>query len=182
LLGAIYANRYGRASWDDIYRMRRDGMGWGQIAHAIGMHPGQFNKMRKNNRWANDRDMFDDIWRDRFDRKGTRNSDIDWARSRGMSYRDAYIADQIRRARGGTFQGTVTNHRRGSQWVSKKANPGFKRATGSFAGPSSSATKAKSSKKKGSANNFPARGKDTSHKNKEKNKGKGKGKGNGRGF
>ena len=117
MLPAIYANRYGRADWDDIYRMRRQGMGWGQIAHSIGMHPGDFNKARKNNRWANDREFMDDIWNDRFSRKGTRLSDVSYARSRGMSHTDAYIADQISRYNKRGYQTVVNNYSRSRAWT-----------------------------------------------------------------
>ena len=116
LMSALYLNRYGRTSWDDIYRMRRNGMGWGQIAHAVGMHPGDFNKARKNQQWSSDRDMFDDIWRDRFNRKGTRRSDLDSARNRGFSYRDAYVADQIARHNRVSFGDVVNRYNSTRNW------------------------------------------------------------------
>jgi hypothetical protein len=72
-------SRYGRASASDVQRMRASGMGWGEIAHRIGMHPGTFNKLRKQGYF--DRDPFwDDVIRRRY---GTRQEDIDLIRRRG---------------------------------------------------------------------------------------------------
>ena len=116
MINALYVNKYGRTNWDDIYRMRQSGMGWGQIAHRIGMHPGEFNKMRKNQRWNSDRDMADDLWRDRLNKRGSRSSDVDWARNQGFSYRDAYIADQIARANDARFPTVLNRYRQDRAW------------------------------------------------------------------
>lgn len=42
LSGSYHMNAQAR----EVARLRRQGLGWGQIAHRIGMHPGQFNKLR----------------------------------------------------------------------------------------------------------------------------------------
>ena len=39
-----------------VWKLRNQGMGWGQIANSVGMHPGTFNKLRKQG--AFDRDRF----------------------------------------------------------------------------------------------------------------------------
>lgn len=120
LLTALTLQRYGRRDRDDIYRMRRSGMGWGEIAHSIGMHPGDFNKARKNGKFGSDRDVFGDIWRDRLNQRKAPSSDIDWALSQGIKYRDAYIADQIARARNFSLRGLLDNFRRYRNWSDKR--------------------------------------------------------------
>lgn len=48
-----------------VWRLRQQGLGWGQIAQRIGMQPGRFNKLR--NQGAFDRDHFwTTTYRDRF--------------------------------------------------------------------------------------------------------------------
>lgn len=164
MLTALTLQRYGRRDRDDIYAMRRKGMGWGQIAHAIGMHPGDFNKARKSGKFGSDRDVYDDMWSNRFDRKGRSSGDVGWARGKGVSYRDAYIADQIARARGSNFKDLVTTFHRAPNWTS------VSRAV--------KATPSKKNDKKGSNDN-KAKGKDDKSKDKSKSKGKSKGKGKG---
>jgi hypothetical protein len=190
LMSALYLNRYGKASWDDIYKMRRNGMGWGQIAHAVGMHPGDFNKARKNQQWSNDRDMFDDIWRDRFNRKGTRRSDIDLARNRGFSYRDAYIADQIARNNRSSLNDVVNRYNQTRDWrvtrerfLRNMQRSNNDRPILSGGRPAiQPRTKAKNPPKKSDQKRVfdKNKGKNKSDdKSKSKGKGKGKGKGNG---
>ena len=163
LLSALYLNRYGKASWTEIDRMRRSGMGWGQIAHAIGMHPGQFNKMRKD-RWNSDRDMYDDLWRDRMSRRGSRSDDLDWARNQGFSYRDAYIADQIARANNSRFPTVLNRYRQDRTWRSGMLTDGNRRV-GNIHNPPKKAS------------NPPKRGNSGNNKGNE-NRGRGNGKGN----
>jgi hypothetical protein len=167
LISALYLNRYGKASWTDIDRMRRSGMGWGEIAHAIGMHPGQFNKMRKD-RWNSDRDMYDDLWRDRMSRRGSRSDDLDWARNQGFSYRDAYIADQIARANNSRFPTVLNRYRQKRSWSSDilRGGNGSPRTIKDEIGRSGT-----------KANNPPKRGNSGNNKANE-NRGRGKGKGN----
>ncbi len=67
-----------------IMQLREQGLGWGQIAQRVGMHPGQFNKLR--NQGAFDRDRFwATSYRDRF---GTPESQIVVVRQRGGSLED----------------------------------------------------------------------------------------------
>lgn len=47
---------YFKRSPGTIWQLRQDGLGWGQIAQKIGMHPGTFNRLRKQG--AFDRDRF----------------------------------------------------------------------------------------------------------------------------
>lgn len=197
MVSALYVNRYGRADWDDIHRMRQSGMGWGQIAHSIGMHPGTFNKMRKSNRWSSDREMADDLWRDRFNRKGLRSDDVDWARKQGFSYRDAYVADQIARSNNSRFPTVLNRYRQERSWNGSILGGGntqmrtikdaigrssVKKASSSVKKASSSVKKASSNVKKANPPKSTSVGKGNSGnkgKAKKDDKGKGKGRGNG---
>lgn len=56
-LAPIYEGaHYFKCSPSTVWQLRRQGLGWGQIAHKVGMHPGTFNKLR--NQGAFDRDRF----------------------------------------------------------------------------------------------------------------------------
>jgi hypothetical protein len=69
---------------NEVWRLREQGLGWGEIAHRLGMHPGTFNKMRKAG--AFDREaIWGSIYRDRY---GMSNADIDAIRRRGGSHGD----------------------------------------------------------------------------------------------
>ncbi|MEO7454545.1 MAG: hypothetical protein ABIV13_07260 [Fimbriimonadales bacterium] len=173
MINALYVNKYGRTNWDDIHRMRQSGMGWGQIAHKIGMHPGQFNKMRKDQRWKSDREMSDDLWRDRFDKKGSRSSDVDWARNQGFSYRDAYIADQIARSNSSRLPTVLNRYRQSSSWKNSGllTDGNARRGTIADAIGRNPAKKASPPKKNNSGNN-----KGKSNENRGTGKGKSKGK------
>jgi len=50
--GAHYFNR----TPNQVWQLRQQGLGWGQIAQRVGMQPGEFNKLR--NQGAFDRDQF----------------------------------------------------------------------------------------------------------------------------
>lgn len=84
-LGPIYSmSRYGDSNPSDVQRLRASGMGWGEIAHKIGMQPGTFNKLRKKGYF--DRDPFwDDICRRRY---GVRQDEITSIRRRGARTED----------------------------------------------------------------------------------------------
>lgn len=43
----LYLDRYSDRDFNHIYTLRQQGLGWGEIAHRLGIHPGTFNKMRK---------------------------------------------------------------------------------------------------------------------------------------
>ena len=79
---------------DEVWRLREQGLGWGQIAHRLGMHPGTFNKLRKSGEFDRD-EIWEDIYEDRY---GLRESDLTGIRRRGGSIRDALPAAIIARA------------------------------------------------------------------------------------
>lgn len=75
---------YGRTSPSSVWALRNQGLGWGQVAQRIGMHPGTFNKLRKNG--AFDRDRF---WTDRYrSRFGVPEQQITVIRRSGGSLED----------------------------------------------------------------------------------------------
>ena len=79
---------------NEVWELRQQGLGWGQIAHRLGMHPGTFNKLRKSG--AFDRDaIWGSIYKDRY---GVRESDLATIRRRGGSMRDALPACIIAKA------------------------------------------------------------------------------------
>src|SRR5687768_3322797 len=79
---------------DDVWELRRQGQGWGQIAQRLGMHPGEFNKLRKSGAFDRD-EIWEDIYEDRY---GLREADLVAIRRRGGSIRDALPAAIIARA------------------------------------------------------------------------------------
>jgi len=84
-LAPIYeAAHYGRTSPTTIWDLRRQGLGWGQVAQRINMHPGTFNKLR--NAGAFDRDRFwARTYRDRF---GVTDQQVTVLRREGGSLED----------------------------------------------------------------------------------------------
>ena len=79
---------------DEVWRLRQEGLGWGQIAHRLGMHPGTFNKLRKSGAFDRD-EIWEDICEDRY---GLRESEFNAIRRRGGTIRDALPAAIIARA------------------------------------------------------------------------------------
>ena len=59
--GAHYFHR----TPSQVWQLRNQGMGWGQIAHRVGMHPGTFNKLRKQGAFDQDR-FWVNSYRERF--------------------------------------------------------------------------------------------------------------------
>lgn len=55
-LGGLLSGSYQmNAQAREVARLRKQGLGWGQIAQRIGMHPGQFNKLRNAGAFDNTR-------------------------------------------------------------------------------------------------------------------------------
>ncbi len=66
-----------------VWQLRNQGLGWGEIAHRVGMQPGQFNKLR--NQGAFDQDRF-------------------WSNSYQERFNVPSQQVQVVRQRGGTFE------------------------------------------------------------------------------
>jgi hypothetical protein len=71
-LAPYAAGAYHFRSTDRVWALRRQGLGWGQVAHKLGMHPGTFNKLRNSGAFDKGR-----IWGDVFKgRYGAREQDL----------------------------------------------------------------------------------------------------------
>lgn len=117
-LGPVYSmSRYSNRDANDVQRMRASGMGWGQIAKQIGMHPGTFNKLR--NQGYFDREPFwDDVMRRRYN---VSQQDITSVRRRGAKLED--ILGSVIVARGsGKSPSEVYNRYRSTKNWDKTAN------------------------------------------------------------
>lgn len=78
---------------NEVWRLRRQGLGWGQIAQRLGMNPGTFNKLRAQG--AFDRDaLWGSIIKRRYD---ARDADLAAVRRRGASARDLFCSFHIAR-------------------------------------------------------------------------------------
>ena len=47
LPASLFVGKAGGVDWSRVMRLRQQKKGWGQIAHDLGIHPGTFNKLRK---------------------------------------------------------------------------------------------------------------------------------------
>ena len=67
-----------------VWQLRNQGLGWGEIAHRVGMQPGQFNKLR--NQGAFDQDRFwSNSFQERFDVPSQQGQVV---RQRGGTFED----------------------------------------------------------------------------------------------
>lgn len=67
-----------------VWQLRQQGLGWGQIAQRVGMHPGQFNKLRKAGAFDHDR-FWSTSYRERF---GVPDTQVLILRQRGGTLED----------------------------------------------------------------------------------------------
>lgn len=105
-------SRYGGSSASEVQRLRASGLGWGEIAHRIGMHPGTFNKLRKQGYF--DRDSFwDDVYRRRY---GISQNEIDLIRKRGGREDDLLAAAIIGRSSGRKPVEVFDRYRQDKNW------------------------------------------------------------------
>lgn len=75
---------------NEIMRLRRSGLGWGEIAKRLGMHPGTFNQMRVRGDFETDR-YWSSVVRDRCalsDREifRLRSNGLDWPELSAIAY------------------------------------------------------------------------------------------------
>ncbi len=97
---------------EEVQDLRQQGLGWGQIAQRLGMHPGTFNKLRKSG--AFDRDaIWGSIYKERY---GVRESDLAAIRRRGGSMRDALPACIIARGSRTSPATVYTRYKRDGDW------------------------------------------------------------------
>jgi hypothetical protein len=112
-LGPVFSmSRYGNRNASEVQRLRASGMGWGQIAQRIGMHPGTFNKLR--NQGYFDRDPFwDDVMRRRYN---VRQTDIDVVRRRGARLEDILGAVIVGKATNRSPNDVYSRYRTTKNW------------------------------------------------------------------
>lgn len=87
-------SHYTHRSVDEVWRLRQQGLGWGQVARRLGMSPGRFNKLRTSGAFDSDA-IWTSICKERY---GASGSDLAAIRRRGGSMRDALSASIIARA------------------------------------------------------------------------------------
>lgn len=101
-----------------VWKLREEGLGWGQIAQRIGMHPGQFNKLR--NQGAFDRDRFwTSSYRDRF---GASHSQIMVVRQRGGTLEDVLGAVVIGKLTNKPPQDIYARYQTEKSWTTVASN------------------------------------------------------------
>lgn len=112
-LGPVYSmSRYSNRDANEVQRLRASGMGWGQIAKQIGMHPGTFNKLR--NQGYFDREPFwDDVMRRRY---SLSQQDISGIRKRGAKLEDILGSVIIGKATGKSPSSVYDRYRTIKNW------------------------------------------------------------------
>jgi len=112
-LAPTYAlSRQTRRPAREVYRLRNQGLGWGEVAHRLGMHPGTFNKMRNAGAFDRDR-IWSSIYQNHY---GTRASDIAAIRNRGGSQRDILPAILIARSKHARPTTVFDRYRKDRDW------------------------------------------------------------------
>jgi hypothetical protein len=69
---------------DEVWKLREQGLGWGQISHKLGMHPGTFNKLRKSGAFDRDR-IWGSVLKDKY---GASESDLASIKRNGGTMQD----------------------------------------------------------------------------------------------
>ena len=175
-----------------VWQLREQGLGWGQIAQRVGMHPGTFNKLR--NQGAFDRDRF---WSTAYhDRFGTPNTQISVVRQRGGTFEDVLGAIVIGKLTNKPPQDIYTRYQTERSWatIASSQNVRFEQWQKVSAPVRTryvlvtSNTKGKSDSDQRSAVKVREKDKskghgkkDDDHKGHSQGKGQGKGNGNGKG-
>ena len=114
LEGAYYFKQQPTTVW----RLREQGLGWGQVAQRVGMHPGQFNKLRKQG--AFDRDRFwATSYRERF---SVPDSQIVVVRQRGGTLEDVLAAIVIGKLTNKPPQDVYTRYQTDRSWATVASN------------------------------------------------------------
>ncbi|HJP83146.1 MAG TPA: hypothetical protein VJ835_06525 [Fimbriimonadaceae bacterium] len=105
-------SEYGDEPYPTVHHLRESGLGWGEIAHRIGMHPGTFNKLRHQGYF--DRDEFwDDVCSRRY---GVPESELDAIRRRGARNPDVLSTVIICRSSGRKPSEVFDNYRKSHSW------------------------------------------------------------------
>ncbi|MCW5942814.1 MAG: hypothetical protein KIS66_11310 [Fimbriimonadaceae bacterium] len=106
------ASKLGNTQVDTIVRLRKEGLGWGEVAHRIGMDPGTFNKLRSVG-------AFDSgpIWNNTLaNRFAVPRADVWATQRRGASLQDQIAAILIARSSGRTPLVVYEEYRKVKDW------------------------------------------------------------------
>jgi hypothetical protein len=100
-------------SASEIAALRAQGHGWGVIAKKIGMHPGEFNKMRKSGGFGRQ------LYYSGLNRKGVPMPDIKRAEDRGMTIEEIVIAGVLSGGKRDKFEEILKERSAGQGWDTK---------------------------------------------------------------
>lgn len=120
-LGEIFSGafRMNRTA-SEVWRLRKQGLGWGQIAHKLGMHPGTFNKMRNAGAFDSGK-VWGDIFNQRF---GTKTQDYEAIRKSGAKLEDIIAAVIVAKATNKSPQQVYDQYKQVRNWdtICSKSN------------------------------------------------------------
>ena len=102
----LSASSHGNMRADKVWELRRQGLGWGQVAKRMGMHPGTFNKLRVAGAFDS-APIWDNALRSRFPVSG---QDLLSARRRGASPQDTIAAILIGRSTNRNMESVFNEH------------------------------------------------------------------------
>lgn len=112
-LGGIVSGSYHmNAQAREVARLRKQGLGWGQIAHKMGIHPGTFNKMRNAGAFDGAK-SWNGALSQRF---GTKESDIEVVRRSGAKLQDVLASVVIGKIAGKSPQSVYDAYKTTKDW------------------------------------------------------------------
>ncbi len=108
----LSASSNGQVRPDTVWKLRRKGLGWSQVAQRIGMHPGTFNKLRVAGAFDSGK-----IWSNALTNKfAVTGSDIAAVQKRGASPQDTIAAILIAKASYRTTPIVYEEFRKAGKW------------------------------------------------------------------
>ncbi|MBI5708068.1 MAG: hypothetical protein HZC36_13890 [Armatimonadetes bacterium] len=112
-LAPIYSmSAKGNTKAETVWRLRQEGLGWGQVAHRIGMQPGRFNKLRRAGAFDSGR-----IWSSALgSRFGVPTYRVLRIYRRGASPEDAIGSILVARRSNRTPERVFSEYRRSHNW------------------------------------------------------------------
>lgn len=116
----LSASSCGNTTPERVWALRRQGLGWGEIADRIGMHPGTFNKLRAAGAFDSP-SIWNNALRLRFEVSGR---EIQAAQRRGATPQDMIGAILIGKATGRSMQAVLDEHEDVRDWESIRSKHG----------------------------------------------------------
>jgi hypothetical protein len=171
-----------------VWQLRQQGLGWGQIAQRVGMHPGQFNKLRKSGAFDEDR-FWSTSYRERF---GIPDSQIVVLRQRGGTLEDVLAAIIIGKLTNKAPQDVYNRYTVERSWTTISAEEDIRfeqwrrvsvpvRTTYRLAGPKSGSSDRGRATSGAKSDSWHKGGKDQDDRSEKKGGSEGQGRGNGKG-